>query len=73
MSFAQKDEPEIVSEQVDPEITQLLTHRYADGLVYLGEAQEQGAYHRAISLGLVNDEGYLTPAGRSLMAQFDTE
>jgi hypothetical protein len=73
MSFAQKDEPVISPEQVDPEITQLLTHRYADGLVYLGETKEQGAFLKAMSLGLINAEGYLTLAGRSLMVRFDSE
>lgn|GEM_PF-2460365 len=73
MSFAQKDAPVTAPEQVDPEITRLLTHRYADGLVYLGEAREQGVYQKAMSLGLINTEGYLTLAGRSLMARFDSE
>ncbi len=73
MSFAQKDDTVIAPERVDSEITGLLTHRYADGLVYLGDARELGAYRKAMSLGLINAEGYMTPAGRSLMTHFDSE
>ncbi len=73
MSFAQKDVPITAPERVDPEITGLLTHRYADGLVYLGDAREQVAYRKAMNLGLINTEGYLTPAGRSLIVRFDSE
>jgi len=46
----------------------LLAHRYGDGLVYLRGREERELYERAKSLGLIGREGYLTPAGRSVLA-----
>ena len=53
-------------------LADLLGHRYGDGLVYLREAQERGLLRTAMARGLVSREGYLTPAGRSLLARFDS-
>ncbi|MDX1528104.1 MAG: hypothetical protein R3337_05715 [Gammaproteobacteria bacterium] len=64
---------EELSEQVDPALLQLLAHRYGDGLVYLRDDGERRLFERAVNLGLVNREGYLTPAGRSLIARFHND
>ncbi len=62
-----------LSEQVDEALLQLLGHRYGDGLVYLRDDGERRLFERAVSMGLVSREGYLTPAGRSLIARFDND
>lgn len=54
---------------VGSDMLQLLSHRYGDGLVYLREAGERGLFDRAIRLGLISSEGFLTPAGRSALAR----
>ena len=64
---------EELSEQVDQALLQLLGHRYGDGLVYLRDDGERRLFERAIRLGLINREGYLTPAGRSLIARFNKD
>ncbi len=53
----------------DPALVQLLAHRYGDGLVYLRDDSERGTYQRAVTLGLVSSEGYLTPQGQSLVCR----
>lgn len=62
-----------LSEQVDEALLQLLGHRYGDGLVYLRDDGERRLFERAVSMGLVSREGYLTPAGRSLVARFNND
>ena len=57
-------------ERIDDTLVQLLDHHFGDGLVYLRDPDERGHLERAKELGLVNAEGYLTPAGRSVLAQF---
>ena len=54
---------------VHPSILQLLGHRFGDGLVYLLERRDRSVYQRAVSLGLVSAEGYLTPLGASMVAR----
>ena len=56
------------NEQVDPAIVKLLAHRYGDGLVYLRGREERQLYARAVGLGLINRDGYVTPQGRALIA-----
>lgn len=70
MGFAMQKES---SEQVDQALLQLLGHRYGDGLVYFRDDGERRLFDRAVSMGLVNREGYLTPAGRSLIARFNND
>jgi hypothetical protein len=65
--------PKELSERVDPALIQLLAHRYGDGLVYLREDGERRLFEQAVNMGLVSREGYLTPAGRSLMARFGND
>ncbi len=58
-------------EACDEAVLRVLTHRFGDGLVYLHDAGERHAYRRAIALGLVGHDGYLTPAGLALAHRFD--
>lgn len=44
----------------------LLSQHYGDGLVYLRETGDRRLLKRAIVLGLVSEDGYLTPAGYGL-------
>ncbi len=53
----------------DPDLLQLLRHRYGDGLVYIRDAAERRLYRLAVDLGLITSEGYLTPEGWSLLAR----
>lgn len=41
----------------------LLGHRYGDGLVYMQGSSDRLLFRQALRLGLVNEEGYLTPSG----------
>ena len=52
-----------VSEQ---DVAVVLDHRFGDGLVYLVDAKERPVLEHAISRGLVNSEGFLTPSGYRL-------
>ena len=52
---------------VDREVMKLLSQRYGDGLVYLHEPAQHPHYERAVHLGLVSADGYLTAAGQSLI------
>lgn len=56
-------DPLIVNTQQEVDIAALLGQRYGDGLVYLRERSDRLLLERAMSMGLVNDEGYLTPSG----------
>ncbi len=47
---------------------QLLDHRFGDGLVYLREDEERDLLSRAIRLGLVSPDGYITPKGQAALA-----
>jgi len=58
------------AEDVDPAVLSVLGHRYGDGLVYLRNNSEQPAFDRAVRLGLVSSEGYVTPRGLSVLARF---
>ena len=59
------------SPKVEAAIIRLLAHRYGDGLVYLRGQEERELYERAKQLGLISREGYLTPAGRSVLTGHD--
>ncbi len=58
---------------VDPAIVKLLAHRYGDGWVYLRGAEERKLYARAVGLGLINRDGYVTREGRELIAHYGEE
>ena len=46
----------------------LLSHRYGDGSIYLRHSGLQELYRLAIQRGLISEDGYLTRAGRQLLA-----
>jgi hypothetical protein len=58
----------VVVDEVEPAMLKLLRHRYGDGLVYLRGSEERDLYRKAMARGLINDEGYVTAAGRSLLS-----
>ena len=64
-------EPPPDSGQVESALIKLLAHRYGDGLVYLRGQEERELYQKAKLLGFINSDGYLTPAGRSLLTARD--
>ena len=49
-------------------ITRLLGHRFGDGLVYFRDESERKLFGLAVELGLLSQEGYLTPEGHSFLA-----
>lgn len=57
----------------DSVLVPLLGHRYGDGLVYLNEDSERELFDAAVQRGYVNAEGYLTPAGRTLLARYTVD
>ena len=56
-------------ESIEDALLQLLDHRYGDGLVYLREDEERALLSRAMRLGLVSPDGYITPKGQHALAQ----
>ncbi len=53
--------------RLDPELRELLEHRYGDGLVYLREPADREILARAERMGFVTPEGYLTAVGRAAL------
>jgi hypothetical protein len=51
---------------VDQAIIRLLGHRFGDGLVYMRDSAERAVFWRAVNLGLISAQGYVTPAGLAL-------
>lgn len=51
------------NENVELDMIVLLGQRYGDGLVYLRGGNDRLLLRQAIELDLINEEGYLTPAG----------
>lgn len=47
----------------DEQLAQFLGRRYGDGLVYMQGREDRILLRLAIKLGLVSEEGYLTPSG----------
>lgn len=56
-------------EDEEQAIAELLAHRFGDGLVYLRDHADRQLLQRAVRLGLVNSEGYVTPSGLALLAR----
>ena len=52
----------------DIDLIALLGQRYGDGLVYLRGGNDHALLQRAIQMGLVSDDGYLTPSGQHFCA-----
>lgn len=67
MLAADKNSAEVahieVSAQEEIAMVMILGQHYGDGLVYLHGGNDRILLERAMELGLVSDEGYLTPAG----------
>lgn len=59
-----------VDEDMEPDIAKALEYRYGDGLVYLPKHQPESLYNMAANKGFVDQEGYLTRKGRSLLAKY---
>jgi hypothetical protein len=59
------DSDEVDEQEQQPLLT-LLGQHYGDGLVYLREPDDRRLLMRAIVLGLVSEDGYLTPDGYRL-------
>ena len=70
MRSVEQQEPQ---EEIDQAIIRLLGHRYGDGLVYLDDDGERSLFQRALRMGLVNAEGYLTAAGLAIAARYATD
>lgn len=67
--YQERVEQPAQSESLETALLQLLDHRYGDGLVYLHEDEERGLLSRAMRLGLVSPDGYITPKGQSALAR----
>ncbi len=59
-----------LEEDIESDIAKVLEHRYGDGLVYLPKNQPERLYKLATSKGFVDQEGYLTRKGRSLLSKY---
>ena len=49
---------------VEVDLVALLGQRYGDGLVYLRGGNDHAVLQKAIDLGFISDDGYLTPSGQ---------
>lgn len=54
----------------ESQIAAMLEQRYGDGLVYLSRNQPNTLYKLAKKHGFIDDEGYLTRKGRTLLARY---
>ena len=58
------DARDTTSERVhSPRLMRLLDQHFGDGLVYLQSPEDRETFRMAIEEGLVEEDGYLTPAG----------
>lgn len=55
--------PQLKNDKCELDMVVLLGQRYGDGLVYLRGGNDRLLLRQAIELDLINEEGYLTPAG----------
>ena len=55
--------PQLRNDKTELDMVVLLGQRYGDGLVYLRGGNDRLLLRQAIDLDLINEEGYLTPAG----------
>lgn len=56
-------------ESQESEIAALLQARFGDGLMYPGKNHSRNIFNRAIELGFLDNDGYLTRKGRSLLTR----
>lgn len=57
------DESSRVGEATSAAITVFLGQHFGDGQIYLSGQSDRMVLGQALELGLVNEEGYLTPSG----------
>ncbi|GEM_PF-1011251 len=55
---------------MESDIVKVLEYRYGDGLVYLPKHQPESLFNMAKIKGFVDQEGYLTRKGRTLLARY---
>ncbi len=53
------------------EIASVLRHHYGDGDLYVPEGTPESVVYKAIALGYLSEDGYLTRKGRDLLAQHE--
>ena len=54
----------------EAQIAALLQYRYGDGMVYLPKHRSHTLYDVAMRDGFIDEEGYLTRKGRTLLARY---
>jgi hypothetical protein len=59
-----------LEQEIESDIAKALEFRYGDGLVYLPKHQPENLFKLAAREGFVDQEGYLTRKGRSLLAKY---
>ena len=59
-----------LEQNLESDIAKVLEHRYGDGLVYLPRHQPETLFKLAKNKGFIDQEGYLTRKGRSLLAKY---
>jgi len=59
-----------LEQDMESDIAKALEYRYGDGLVYLPKHQPESLFKMAATKGFVDQEGYLTRKGRSLLAKY---
>lgn len=59
-----------LEQNIESDIAKALEYRYGDGLVYLPKHQPESLYKLATTKGFLDQEGYLTRKGRSLLAKY---
>jgi hypothetical protein len=57
-------------QDIEADIAKVLEYRYGDGLVYLPKNQPESLFKIAKTEGFIDQEGYLTRKGRSLIAKY---
>jgi hypothetical protein len=57
-------------DHIEPQIVEVLSHRYGDGNIYLPSGSSKQLWARAIALGYISEDGYVTRKGRELLAQY---
>ena len=59
-----------IEQDMDANMVKLLEHRYGDGQVYLPRHQPATLLDLAKQKGFLDNEGYLTRKGRTLLAKY---
>lgn len=59
-----------LEQTTESDIAKVLEYRYGDGLVYLPKHQPESLFKVAKTRGFIDQEGYLTRKGRSLLAKY---